>query len=92
LLTRDGIMKITQSQAMNIVRTYNKQLRVGSMGQAEAGAPQDKVSLSAEAKRLGNGVPTPLAADKPAPNASQSVETQVKSHTDFTVQRNLPFD
>ena len=85
-------MRITESQALNIVRTYNKQLRVGSLGQNDSESPKDKVSLSAEARRLGSQVSP--EADVPAHDgaATPSVETRVKSHAGVSIQRNLPFD
>ena len=47
-------MNITQFQALNVVRTYNRQLRVGSFPKDEAQAANsghtDIVSLSDEAK------------------------------------------
>lgn len=85
-------MRITESQALNIVRTYNKQLRVGSMEKTGASNHSDTVALSEEARRLGGGTTPEPAAEKSAPSALPSVETRIKSHTDLVVQRNLPFE
>lgn len=85
-------MRITESQALNIVRTYNKQLRVGSVGKGDTVAANDTVDLSAEARRLGTGSASEPSAEKPVHGAASSVETQVKSQSDIIVQRNLPFE
>lgn len=61
-------MNITQFQALNVVRTYNRQLRVGSFPKDEAQAANsshtDIVSLSDEAKNK--------LRDNPAGQAAQS--------------------
>lgn len=90
-------MNITQFQALNVVRTYNRQLRVGSFPKDEAPARNsghtDIVSLSDEAKNKLRNTQTGQSGQSAdgSPGAVEALQVVEKGFEGAAFQPKLPF-